>query len=143
MTKPALNEDLRIPKIPVSEMIARERAATFALAMGFGTDQIEDIKTAVSEASLNAIEHAKSDDSTDAVLIQFRVHPDSLGVSVSSKGMQFVPSETKPDIKDKIEGRDRPRGWGVYLIRKLADEVEFTNEYGVTTVRMRFLLQKQ
>ena len=138
--KSGLTDEVRIPVILGSEKIARERSASFAAAVGFGEDRIEDIKTAVSEASLNAIEHAAPGDPLDEVVVQFSGDQDGMQIAVMNKGVPFVPKAGKPDIKDKIEGNDRPRGWGLFLIRELADEVEFRNENNVTTVTMKFLL---
>jgi anti-sigma regulatory factor (Ser/Thr protein kinase) len=39
----------------------------------------------------------------------------------------FVP---EPDIEAKIAGREPPRGWGVFLIRNLVDEVQFDAKAG-------------
>ncbi len=123
--------------------MARARAELFAGSMGFSPDRVEDIKTAVGEASLNAIEHAAPHDPSDTVLVRFEFERGELAVAVSSKGAPFVPSEGKPDIKTKIEGRDRPRGWGLFLIRSLADKFEITSENEITIVRMKFLLKNR
>ena len=140
MTKPQRTEEVRIPKVLGSEKKARYRAASFAAEIGFAADRIEDIKTAVSEASLNAIEHSARGGSLEGVLVRIVGEQDGMQISVSSEGLPFVPSDTKPDIKDKIEGKDRARGWGLYLIQALADEVEVDNKSGVNTVTMRFVL---
>ena len=39
------------------ERVAMECASSFAGMIGFSPDRVEDLKTAVSEACLNAIEH--------------------------------------------------------------------------------------
>jgi serine/threonine-protein kinase RsbW len=141
VTKPKQHGQVRIPKTPGAEKIARDRAGSFAASIGFGADRIEDIKTAVSEASLNAIEHAICHDPSATVLVEFDAGEDGMQVSVSSEGQPFVPSDVKPDIRKKLEGKDRPRGWGLFLIRQLADEVEFDSDGKGTTVRMKFLLK--
>lgn len=135
------HDEMLIPKKIGSEKSARERAGLLAASMGFPANRIEDIKTAVGEATLNAIEHASSQDSSDTVIVQFDSKGGELEVGVSSKGVPFIPSDIKPDIKAKIEGRDRPRGWGLFLIRALADTFEINNENEFTTVRMKFLLK--
>ncbi len=138
MTKSGRTEEVRIPKILGSEKIARERAAMFAAAIGFDADRIEDIKTAVGEATLNALEHARTDDPSDAVMLTMDNSGEVLEVSIASKGQAFLSAGEKPDIKAKIEGMDRPRGWGLFLIRQLSDQVEFESDNIRTTVRMKF-----
>jgi anti-sigma regulatory factor (Ser/Thr protein kinase) len=45
-------------------------------------------------------------------------------VSIGDKGMTDVPLETKePDLEAKLAGLDTPRGWGLFLIERLVDEV--------------------
>jgi serine/threonine-protein kinase RsbW len=143
VTKPRQHGQVRIPKTQGSEKIARDRAGLFAASVGFGAERIEDIKTAVSEASLNAIEHALTPDPSETILIEFEAGEGDMQVSVSSKGQPFVPSEVKPDIGRKLQGKDRPRGWGLFLIRQLADKVEFDSENDRTTVRMKFQLKPE
>jgi serine/threonine-protein kinase RsbW len=140
VTKPISHDELRIPKTPDAEKVVRKRVQSLAASMGFLPEKIEDILTAVGEATLNAIEHSSRGDPTDTILIRFSSEPGAMEISVSSKGAPFVPSYVKPDIKAKIEGRDRPRGWGLFLIRQLADEVEYSSDNNVTTAKMKFLL---
>jgi len=49
--------ELHIPSVLGFERVAMETAASVAKKIGFTEDRIEDLKTAVSEACLNAIEH--------------------------------------------------------------------------------------
>jgi serine/threonine-protein kinase RsbW len=134
---------LRISRQMGSEKMAVEQAGLFAKSVGFDLERIEDIKTAVAEAAINAIEHADSGDLNDGVEVRIHFDTPVLKISVSNKGGSFVPSDSKPDIKLKIEGKDRPRGWGIYMIRKLADKVEFSHEGGISTVQMNFILKSK
>lgn len=138
MTTPDSHEEIRIPKIIGSERIAREYVAAFAGSIGFDVDRIEEIKTAVGEAALNAIEYASPNQPADMVIVQFWLEHDAVMVSVSSKGLPFTVTDAKPDIRAKVEGRERPRGWGIYLMRQLADTAEFGSENGFTNVTMTF-----
>jgi len=138
MTTPDSHKEIRIPKMIGSERIAREHVAAFAGSVGFKEDRIEEIKTAVGEAALNAIEYASPNESADTVIVQFWLEQDAVKVSVSSKGLPFTVFDEKPDIRAKVEGRERPRGWGIYLMKQLADTVEFGTESELTSVTMTF-----
>ena len=60
--------------------------------MGFPADRIEDIKTAVSEATLNAIEHGNALDAAQSVLIVFVPEPERLEISVRDRSpRELVP----------------------------------------------------
>jgi serine/threonine-protein kinase RsbW len=138
--KSGQTEEVRIPAVLGSEKIVRERTGAFAVKAGFGAERIEDIKTAVGEAALNAIEHGLSRDPSGMVIIRLESDREGIRITVSNKGRPFVPPDAKPDIKDKIEGKDRPRGWGLFLIKQLADDVSVKHEDGVTTIAMKFCL---
>ena len=138
MTTPDSHKEIRIPKMIGSERIVREHVAAFAGSVGFKEDRIEEIKTAVGEAALNAIEYASPNEPADMVIVQFWLEQDAVKVSVSSKGLPFTVFDEKPDIRAKVEGRERPRGWGIYLMKQLADTVEFGTESELTSVTMTF-----
>jgi len=131
-------EEFRIPAIPGSEKTARDRAGEFATGAGFVAGRIGDIKTAVSEAALNAIEHGVTGNASETVLIRLFRESDGVRITVSNRGRLFAIPIDKPDMKEKIEGRSRARGWGLYLIRELADRVSIEHEDGVTTISMKF-----
>jgi serine/threonine-protein kinase RsbW len=133
-------EEIRIPAVLGSEKTARERAEAFAAGVGFGAERIEDIKTAVNEAALNAIEHGVSRDPSETILVQLASDREGMCITVSNKGRPFVSPGTRPDVRDKIEGKDRPRGWGLYLIKQFADDISVKHENGVTTIAMKFRL---
>jgi serine/threonine-protein kinase RsbW len=54
--------ELYIPNTIGSEKAAINKAASIAREMGFSDDRVEDLKTAVSEACINAIEHGNKFD---------------------------------------------------------------------------------
>ena len=49
--------EVRLPSQMGYEKVAMSTAASVAKLMGFPEDRIEDLKTAVAEACINAIEH--------------------------------------------------------------------------------------
>jgi len=49
--------EVRLPTRPGYEKVAMSTAASVARLMGFPEDRVEDLKTAVTEACINAIEH--------------------------------------------------------------------------------------
>lgn len=116
--------ELHIPSVMGYEKIAMECAASMAKKMGFTEDRIEDLKTAVAEACLNAIEHGNKMDTSTKVGITLTVEESKLQVSVKDqgKGIDEVPT---PSIESKIEGEEKPRGWGIFLIKSLVNEVTF------------------
>lgn len=135
--------ELHIPSSPGSEKVAMERAAEVAREMGFSEDRIEDLKTAVAEACLNAIEHGHLGDESVLVGVTLKVDDARLEVAVQDRGSG--PGDIpKPDIASKMEGKNETRGWGVFLIEQLMDEVRFeTTAEGGNVVRMIIHLEKR
>ncbi len=128
--------ELHIPNILGQEKVAMDFAASAAKKMGFTGERVEDLKTAVSEACLNAIEHGNKMDAGMKVGIILNVEEMNLQVTVQDEGEKIGPVET-PRIEDKIEGRSDRRGWGIFLIKNLVDEVKFeSTPEGGNLVRM-------
>lgn len=134
--------ELHIPSVMGYEKIAMECAASMAKKMGFTPDRIEDLKTAVAEACLNAIEHGNKMDTSTKVGITLTVEESRLQVSVKDegKGVDKVPT---PSIESKIAGQEKPRGWGIFLIKSLVNEVTFEQgPEGGNVTKMVIYLEK-
>ena len=63
------------------ERIAMECSASFARIAGFVQERIEDLKTAVSEACLNAIEHGNKGRTDARVIVTMNYRDDAFSVS--------------------------------------------------------------
>ncbi len=136
------NLELHIPNILGFEKVAMDFVASAAKNMGFSGKRIEDLKTAVSEACLNAIEHGNKMDAGMKVGIILNVEEMNLQVTVQDVGDRIGPVET-PNLEDKIEGKSNRRGWGIFLIKNLVDEVKFeSTPKGGNLVRMIIHLEK-
>jgi len=113
------------------ERIAMQCAASFAKIVGFMPERVEDLKTAVSEACLNAMEHGNKCHPDKRVVITMNYEEGVFSVTVvdEGEGIEVLPED--PDIEEKIENLETPRGLGIFLIKNLVDQVEFnkmTNE---------------
>ena len=134
--------ELHIPSLIGFEKVAMECAASTAARMGFSADRIEDLKTAVAEACLNAIEHGNKLEKGTRVGITLTVEESGLHVSVrdEGKGLGEVPA---PDLEQKMEGKEKKRGWGIFLIKSLMNEVSFeAPPEGGNVVKMMIYLEK-
>jgi serine/threonine-protein kinase RsbW len=134
--------ELHIPSVMGYEKIAMECAASIAKKMGFTEDRIEDLKTAVAEACLNAIEHGNKMDTSTKVMITLTVEESRLQVSVKDRG-KGIDKISVPSIENQIEGKDKPRGWGIFLIKSLVNEVTFEpSPEGGNVTKMMIYLEK-
>ena len=134
--------ELHIPSVMGFEKIAMECAASMAKKMGFTEDRIEDLKTAVAEACLNAIEHGNEMDTGTKVGITLTVEESRLQVTVKDEG-KGVGEISSHSIESKMEGKDKTRGWGIFLIKSLVNEVKFEpSPEGGNVVKMVIYLEK-
>jgi serine/threonine-protein kinase RsbW len=117
--------EVNLPNVSGYERIAMECSASFAKIGGLVKERIDDLKTAVSEACLNAMEHGNKDHPDSRVVITMYLGDKDFKVSVMDEGdgMSIIPQGI--DIKRKIEGLEPPNGLGLYLIQQLVDQVEF------------------
>jgi len=107
------------------ERVAMACAAAFAKMMGFSDERIEDLKTVVAEAAINAIQHGNKDRPDEKVAISMNFKDGALHIAVADHGGGIKDLPPKPDIDRIIEKLDPPTGFGTFLIKQLADEVEF------------------
>lgn len=121
----ATSIELRLPSRLGFEKIAMNTAASVARIMGFSLDRIEDLKTAIAEACINAMEHGNHLDESLCVGVTLSMTNDTLEVRVldTGKGPKF-PVEV-PDIDKKMHEEQQPRGMGIFLIKALVDEAEW------------------
>lgn len=137
--------ELHMPSVLGFEKLAIDFAASVGKIMQLPAERIEDLKTAVAEACINAIEHGNKMKPSAKVCISFTIEASKLQVAVQDEGMG-IGQITPPSIEQTIAGRKErptPRGWGIFLIKNLMDEVEFeTRPGGWNVVRMAIRLQE-
>lgn len=134
--------ELQLPNILGSEKVAIEKAASVAKDMGFSKDRIEDLKTAVAEACINAIEHGNKFDEETKVGITLTASDDSLQVEVHDNGDGINPEKIRKKLVTE-NGFPQRRGYGVYLISNLVNEFSFENNPGEgNNVKMLIHLNK-
>ncbi|HUA97605.1 MAG TPA: ATP-binding protein [Terracidiphilus sp.] len=117
--------EVRLPSRLGYEKVAMSAAAAVAKLVGFREDRVEDLKTAVAEACINAIEHGNRLNERLSVGVVLSAGPDELEVKVIDDGKGMKKQPTKPDIDRKMHGEEDPRGLGMFLIQALVDEAEW------------------
>jgi serine/threonine-protein kinase RsbW len=127
--------EMIIPMGGDTELIAANTVEQIARRLNFPPEAINQIKTALVEACINASEHSMSPDRK--IYQRFRVESDKLTVTVSSRGVRLPVSANgqNGDAPSPDESKGR-RGWGLKLIRTLMDEVEFERVDDGTRLRM-------
>ena len=123
-----------VPMGEDNELIAATTAEQIAKRLMFRPEAINQIKTAVVEACINASEHSFSPDRK--IYQRFRLESDRLVVTISSRGIVPANLNGTKSGSETTEAAEERRGWGLKLIRTLMDEVEFERVDDGTSLRM-------
>ena len=121
-----------VPSEPGNERLAMETVAESAKGLGFSGENLERLKTAVAEATMNAMEHGNHYRPELPVELQVLVTDQDLLVRITDRGSGPPPKEDAeaPDLLAKLEGVQTPRGWGLFLIKSMVDEMNITGDEG-------------
>jgi serine/threonine-protein kinase RsbW len=136
---------VRLPSRLGFEKVAMGTAESVARLMGFPAARIEDLKTAIAEACINAIEHGNNLNEKLSVGVILSASDDELEVKVMDNGTGISSQPAKPDIDRKMHGEEDPRGMGMFLIQALVDEAEWVkgNSGNGSYVRLVIRLDKE
>ncbi len=122
---------------PGNERQAIRLVEEAARTLGLPPRRLEQLKTAVGEATMNAMEHGNQYRHDLPVAIQALASSAALSVRITDEGGMFSLAETEtPDLDAKLAGRQSPRGWGLFLIEQLVDEVHVTGDETRRTIEL-------
>jgi serine/threonine-protein kinase RsbW len=121
-----------------------EEVAGAVGGLGLPERTLERLKTAVAEATMNAMEHGNNYRAELPVLIEVSASEADLSVRITDEGSgpPTFDSET-PDLEAKLEGMQTPRGWGLFLIKSMVDEMNVTGDEHHHTVELILHLDGQ
>lgn len=120
--------DLSFPSEFGFEKVAREAVAAFARRFGFEHERIDDLKTALGEACINAIEHGNRRSPGMRVNVHCACDGSRLVVEIYDQGVaRFEGFGTPVPIEQKLEGQAPARGMGLLIITQLVDESGFSD----------------
>ncbi len=122
--------EFSIPSEPGRERQATEMvAAVVASGTALAPAGIERLKTAVAEATMNAMEHGNQYRPDVPVRIEVLRSPEAVRVRIVDQGGgQFRHQAETPDLEAKLAGLQSPRGWGLFLIEAMVDEMTISSD---------------
>ena len=132
--------EISLPNRVGYERIAMACSASFARMIGFGPERIEDLKSAVAEACINAMQHGNKWSPEARVVVNMNFRDDTFTVSVTDQGGGMPEVPEFPGIVRIIEEDESTRGLGVFMIRQLVDGVKFnqtTKDGHVVTIEIK------
>jgi len=97
-------------------------------------DTVEQFKLAVDEACTNVIKHAYKGDGGRSIDVAVIFEPDRCIIRIRDEGQRFRPSEYRsPDLMESVRQR-RAGGFGVQIMRRLMDQVEYRTKGRINEV---------
>jgi anti-sigma regulatory factor (Ser/Thr protein kinase) len=140
-TPEKLLDEFAIASEPGNERLAIDRVAQAVEGIGLGS-RLEQIKTAVGEATMNAMEHGNKYGPELPVLIRVIASPGRLIIAITdSGGEQAIPTPPTPDLDAKLAGMQTPRGWGLFLIQNMVDDLRTSSDGLRHTIELIFDLE--
>jgi serine phosphatase RsbU (regulator of sigma subunit)/CHASE1-domain containing sensor protein/anti-sigma regulatory factor (Ser/Thr protein kinase) len=135
--------DFTLPSEPGNERPAMEKVADVVKELPLSGQRLARLKTAVAEATMNAMEHGNRYNPEVPVRIQVWLLKERLLVRVIDRGSGPLSSLTEkgPDLEAKLEDAQTPRGWGVFLIERMVDEVRVSGNPDHHTVELVMRLE--
>jgi len=131
-----------VPSAQGNERLAMTQTAEAVAGLPLSEKQVERLKTAVAEATMNAMEHGNRYDVSKMVRVTINASSSAVQVNIRDQGGQpVVMSEAAtPDLEAKLAGDQSPRGWGLFLIQNMVDEMNLVQGESGHTIEliMRF-----
>lgn len=136
---PHLLLETTLASIPGHERQAMEQVAEVVHPLHLPPERLANLKTAVAEAVMNAMEHGNHYQPDQVVVLQVLVSDTSIVVRIHDQGegeYHFGSNPTVPNLEAKLAEQETPRGWGLFLIKNLVDEMNVTNAEHSHTVEL-------
>jgi len=127
-----------------NERAVMERVAELVKPLRIDARKIERLKTAVSETAMNAIEHGNELRPERPVSVKVLTGEGKVRIAISDRGGGTeIPEAQTPDLEAKLAGLQKARGWGLFLIKNMVDDMSVTTDDVHHTVELVFDLAKK
>lgn len=122
---------MQIPAIGENEAFARNTLSSFILPLSPTIEEINDLKTAISEAVTNCVVHAYENEG-GIISISANINKNTLTVTISDtgKGIEDIEMARTPMY---TSGGDERSGMGFTIMETFMDSVEIVSNLGQGT----------
>ncbi|MCA9947163.1 MAG: SpoIIE family protein phosphatase, partial [Anaerolineales bacterium] len=125
-----------IPSAPGNERLAMEQVAEVVADL-LPDGHLQKLKTAVAEATMNAMEHGNKYDPDKPAQLKVLVDETAVRVTITDQGGgPPLKTATHPDLEAKLAGEQSPRGWGLFLIQNMVDEMHVHQDAQQHTIEL-------
>ncbi len=137
--------EFEVPSAEGNERLALERVSATVAPLGLAPARLRRLETAVAEATMNAMEHGNAYRADRPVTVRVYAERGRVRVEVADLGgAPSAPDQAEvPDLEAKLAGLQRPRGWGLFLIKNMVDEARETGDGEHHTVELVMHLEPE
>ena len=128
--------EMKLPAVSKNEAFARNAIAAFCVELNPTVEEVNDIKTAVSEAVTNSIVHGYENRKTEIIEITAKCEKNSVEILIVDHGVGI------PDVKRAMEPffttkpNEERSGMGFTIMQTFMDEVAVDSKDGETRVKL-------
>ncbi|HEY0757063.1 MAG TPA: SpoIIE family protein phosphatase [Ktedonobacteraceae bacterium] len=135
-----LLQTYEIPSQVGNERLAMEYVAAALKDFHLPARRVDQLGTAVAEATMNAMEHGNHYKPEIPVTLQIFSSDQAIAVRISDQGGTGRLSASEeyevPDIEAKLAELQSPRGWGLFLIQNMVDEMHVLSDEDTHTIEL-------
>jgi anti-sigma regulatory factor (Ser/Thr protein kinase) len=128
--------ELTVQSTPGNERFAMDEVVAAVDGLQLDKRKLDKLKTAVAEATMNAMEHGNRYDPNKPVRIQVCQADGAVSVRITDQGGTPLVEAQTPDLRAKLAGEQTPRGWGLFLIKNLVDDMHVSSDDTHHTVEL-------
>lgn len=126
-----------IPSRPGNERSAAAQLLQALAPFDLPESRLRRLETAVAEATMNAMEHGNQYQEEKPTLIRLFANQEQFTISITDQGGNApIPQSTAPDLEAKLAGEQSPRGWGLFLIKSMVDEMNILQDEQSHTIEL-------
>jgi len=128
--------DMKFLSIPENVSFSRSTVSAFCLALDPSVEELNDVKTAVSEAVTNSIVHGYENKKTEIIEITAKCENNAVEIEIIDHGVGI------PDVKRAMEPffttkpNEERSGMGFTIMQTFMDEIAVDSKEGETRVKL-------
>ena len=125
--------EIRFRAIVGNEAFARTSVSAFIMSLNPTMDQIDEIKTIVSEAVSNAIIHGYEKDKDKSVYVNVDIENNKVTIVIQDYGKGIENIDTVLEDSYSTKRDEEHAGMGLTIMKAFSDEFEITSKLGLGT----------
>lgn len=116
-------------------MRAVETLQQFAAARGLPEKAVFSLALALEEAGSNIVDHALLRDGRKTFRVIIEETGGTFVIELRDRGPEFDPTAAT-QRETQTQDNDQPGGWGIQLIRRFLDDIDYRREGGENILRL-------